>query len=312
MVYILALVYESNSLSALQPLNNHSTDLLSNVLRNPNVFVKEAAKLDPQVLKQVLGLLEGLLTVSNDAEKKLSDTLSEKKRAAQLSEAAVATAVSNRDTAKTALDSANTLLVTKEGELTTAKDTDKIKQREKEAAQKEWDDSSSDSDNEQKVLRDVIALLQDLLPDRCVGGSELHGTAQEGKVIACKGSFTGHPKDAGFCGTGWHTCNGEDVHVTYKVTKPQSTSFSGCYVYDSMNDCNGCWKHCENNATPVKQGGCLDRDAGHDLAGMGKNCNVHGSSACLVDARSNVVGYNRNGCSVNGAPADGGVMCCKD
>jgi len=152
-------------------------------------------------------------------------------------------------------------------------------------------------------------------PGGCTGGSVLAGTALAGKVIACKGSFTGHPKDAGFCGTGWHTCNGKDVHVTYKVTKAQSTSFKGCYVYDSMNDCNGCWEHCGVVATPVKKGSCVASAAGngYDLAAMGLDCMVYSFSACLVDVRSNVaLNYNRNGCSVNKVPSNGGVMCCKN
>ena len=135
--------------------------------------------------------------------------------------------------------------------------------------------------------------------------------AIENKVAACEGSFTGNIRDSPLCNDGWHVCNGLDVYSHYQITAAMARKIPGCFAYDSMNDCGGCWEHCEDNAVELKSG-CIDSGSGHDLAGMGAGCNMYGSGACIADSRSNTKGYSRSGCVVTNVPSGGGVMCCID
>jgi hypothetical protein len=131
------------------------------------------------------------------------------------------------------------------------------------------------------------------------------------EVAACEGSFSGDIRASPLCNEGWHVCNGRDIYSHYQITASMAQQIPGCFAYDSMNDCSGCWEHCENNAVELKSG-CLDSGSGHDLTGMGSGCNINvGAKACIQDSRSNIVGgYVRSGCVVNSVPSGGGVVCC--
>ena len=130
-------------------------------------------------------------------------------------------------------------------------------------------------------------------------------------VAACEGSFSGKIRSSPVCNDEWHVCNGRDIYSHYQITAAMAQQIPGCFAYDSMNDCSGCWEHCEDNAVELKPG-CLDSGHGHDLTGMGSGCNINvdGTKACIQDSRSNIVGYGRTGCVVNSVPSGGGVMCC--
>ena len=84
-------------------------------------------------------------------------------------------------------------------------------------------------------------------------------------VAACAGTYTGlvHQSSAqAICDDGWHVCRGfgsTDMSSYISViTYAQATSFSGCYVYDSANDCDKCHTSCSLGYTDP--GTCLTSD----------------------------------------------------
>jgi len=143
----------------------------------------------------------------------------------------------------------------------------------------------------------------------CASGNNPTAYVVDGELASCVGDFTGHVRDAPLCASGWHVCSGRDIYSHFQVTNAMASVVSGCFAYDAMNDCNGCWEHCMDDAVELKPG-CLDSGSGHDLTGMGTGCSVGGAGACLQDTRSNIAGYGRSGCEVSSVPTGGGVMCC--
>ena len=137
-------------------------------------------------------------------------------------------------------------------------------------------------------------------------------------ISACKGTFSGNIQTAGtkaLCASGWHVCKGQDVWDK-KLSKSAHDSLPGCYAFDSMHDCGGCWSNCHDK--PSKSGingksGCLDKGAGHDLAGFGKDCKAYGGPSCVsssfrIDVSDLV---SRSGCEIKKI-TNGGVLCCKN
>eukprot|EP00928_Gymnodinium_smaydae_P053325 TRINITY_DN37339_c0_g1_i1.p1 TRINITY_DN37339_c0_g1~~TRINITY_DN37339_c0_g1_i1.p1 ORF type:complete len:375 (+),score=7.83 TRINITY_DN37339_c0_g1_i1:516-1640(+) len=132
-------------------------------------------------------------------------------------------------------------------------------------------------------------------------------------VYACKSDPTGQDiEDAPGCGSLYRVCTGADIHLAFKVTYAEATSFDGCYAYNSNNGCNQCFTSCDAPSTanllrdpkaPSKDQCPMERH----IPGMGKGCSGQSSSAsCLGDGR--IDAQTQPGCDVQEHLS--GVMCC--
>lgn len=150
------------------------------------------------------------------------------------------------------------------------------------------------------------------------GNAEAYYPYSNNKLVAaCPGSFTGDINGIqaqAMCSPGWHVCNGADIWAA-QIAKTEGDALPGCYVFNSMHDCGGCWSQCSD--TPQKAGindvfGCLRSGNSHTLAGLGAACTPKDHSSCLGATWGSVADskfISRNGCFVNSI-ANGGVLCC--
>jgi hypothetical protein len=147
--FLLFLVCGSNALNALVPVNvTKPTNLMEKVMADPKKFVAEVSNVDPAALAEIISLLEGLLTTSTNQEQDLQDKADEETaKAVQTAEEVLVT-----QAAVEAAQQAHTAAVN-------AHDTQEIA---KDIAVAEHADQSVGLDAEQKVLRDVIDMLNGL------------------------------------------------------------------------------------------------------------------------------------------------------
>ena len=155
----------------------------------------------------------------------------------------------------------------------------------------------------------------------CADGSSEGLVKTHFSVSACAGTFSGPiggEKAGDICDAGWHVCNGLDVWEA-ELTLSDRSDLPGCYVFDSMHDCGGCWLTCSDkpklSAINGYTKGCLDSGAGHDIGAFGAGCTFSTSPSCVsTKFRSDAnTGITRSGCNIKSIPAGkGGVLCCKD
>ena len=131
-------------------------------------------------------------------------------------------------------------------------------------------------------------------------------------IAACPGTVKGHHvSDASRCAPGWHVCTGVDVFAL-SITFAEATSFSGCYAFDSNNDCQGCFPTCREGpaSASINGRGCdVAGPTDPDLHGMGRDCGYAAPDeySCLRDGR---LFTNNPGCSITVDLS--GSICCKD
>jgi len=169
--YLIAFLCGTNSL----PLQNidrllqasvaagkESPDLLESIKSNPAEFVSEMQQLDPTALKNVIALLEGLLATSEARETTLIDELGAANTALDAAGVDVVQKEDAKNSADQAVADAQQVAAAASTDLDNARSHRADKQDVKDAAQTAHDDELPDLNNEQQVLRDVIAMLQAL------------------------------------------------------------------------------------------------------------------------------------------------------
>jgi len=173
------LIYGVMSFKSLQPATHfeHAPSLLQMYKKNPAKFMEEMSKVDPDRVSEIIGLLQGLLEESEGRQATIeqelqdaSDNLGEASNNLLDAEDALTNAVSARETAEN-------VLATSEGvrdEAQIAHDT----------AVQIHDDQVDGLNGEVQVLRDVVAMLQTLLPS----GS---GWSEFSRDVACEGNGAG-------------------------------------------------------------------------------------------------------------------------
>jgi len=150
-------------------------DLLSSIESNPKEFVAQMQQLDPTALKNVITLLEDLLSTSEAREAQLiaelddastalgaaAQVVVEKEDSKNSADQAV---IDTQEAADQAVANAQQVAATASTALDNARSHHADKQTVKDAAQTAHDDELPGLNNEQQVLRDVIAMLNGL-PD---------------------------------------------------------------------------------------------------------------------------------------------------
>jgi len=176
----------------LKPLNQSQNlkSLLDNVVLDPKKFVAEVAKLDPVALNTIIVLLRELLTTSEQRETTLNGNIDDANTALNGASTAVANAETDLDAAKaavadakadleeverqaaadiaaaeTALAEAQQAKGNRQGELDDAKEHHQNKVQEKTDAEDALSGETDSLVHEQKVLREVIAILEGLHGD---------------------------------------------------------------------------------------------------------------------------------------------------
>lgn len=160
-IFVYTFVANADPMSILQPVKQMS--LLEKFKANPNAFVSEMSEADPAVLRQILSMLDGLLTTSESREGELVDNLGQKESALNdangrvvAAQGVLAQAVTNQAHADAAVAAANADLAARQAEQGQA-------QVEKDDAQHEHDSEIDALNDEQAVLRQVIDLLKNLM-----------------------------------------------------------------------------------------------------------------------------------------------------
>ena len=102
----------------------------------------------------------------------------------------------------------------------------------------------------------------------CASGSRagFTDTALFPTVAACAGDFNGSIAYAGsLCSRGWEVCDGSTfrgLQIGYSAI----TAISGCFAYNSAQDCDGCFAECASSTPVIGAGnGCFD-SSGHNVS----------------------------------------------
>merc|ERR1719150_900346 len=197
-------------------------NVLAEIRSNPQKFISEVQNLDPVALRHIINLLEDLLANSEAREAHLDADLENKKAALSGADGDVVDAEDVLDDANQAVADAQTVvgekedLVTqaegavaaaqgvlgeKQGDVTAAesdlaakKEVHKTKKAEKEASEEAHNAEVPDLNDEQSVLRDVIAILEDL-----------HGRQGSQPTAAPTQAPAVLPSHIHNCGGGWYS-----------------------------------------------------------------------------------------------------------
>jgi len=130
---------------------------------NPNAFISEMSKADPLVLKQIISLLEGLLTTSEDREGELVDNLDQKQTALDDANGRLVAAQTVLSQATAAQAAADAAVIAANDDLAAKHAEQGVAQTERDDAQQQHDSEIDSLNDEQAVLRQVIDILQNLL-----------------------------------------------------------------------------------------------------------------------------------------------------
>jgi len=138
-------------------------------MKDPKKFVAEVAEVDPAALSNIITLLEGLLTTSQDTEadliNKVNDETQKSLQTAEHvmdAERALEDAEALQTTAEQNLENAKAVVQTKQQQLAQRKQDHDDQKARQDLAQKEHDDVIDSLNNEQQVLIDVIRMLKEL------------------------------------------------------------------------------------------------------------------------------------------------------
>jgi hypothetical protein len=149
---------------------NSSNSVLMQFRNNPAAFISAMSKADPNTLREVLSLLNQLLTTSQEREDELIDFLNQKIAELGSADDAVASAQGVLDDAVAAqavaehnLRTSQANVASAEADLANKVDVQNNKQTEKNDAQANHDASIDTLNDEQAVLTQVIEILTDLL-----------------------------------------------------------------------------------------------------------------------------------------------------
>lgn len=160
-IFVYTFVANADPMSILQPVKQMS--LLEKFKANPNAFVSEMSEADPAVLRQILSMLDGLLTTSENREGELVDNLGQKQSALNdangrvvAAQGVLAQAVTNQAHADAAVAAANADVGDAQADQVQA-------QVERDDAQQAHDSEIDSLNDEQAVLRQVIEILKNLL-----------------------------------------------------------------------------------------------------------------------------------------------------
>jgi len=160
-IFVCVFIAKADPISILQPIKQMS--LLEKFKADPKAFVSQLSEADPQVLRQILTLLDGLLTTSENREGELVDNLNQKQSALNDANGRVVAAQGVLDQAlldQTAADAA-VIAATADVAAQTVEQNQAIIERDD--AQQEHDSEIDSLNDEQAVLRQVIDILTNLL-----------------------------------------------------------------------------------------------------------------------------------------------------
>jgi len=158
----------------IQSIHPHhdAKDVLHLFKKNPMELVSMMQNVDPAQLQQVISLLEGMLTDSKDLEAKLQTKVNDTSQD-------LAQAVIEADNAKHTVDKLNEELTAAELTHNKSLEVVDLKEDELSIAEKELNDQHPSLIQEQKVLRQVIEMLENLSgpsDGKCSSHSECSNT----------------------------------------------------------------------------------------------------------------------------------------
>jgi hypothetical protein len=137
--------------------------MLEKFKKDPKGFVAQMSDADPDTLRTILGLLNDLLTTSNDRETHLSGNLDTAESELDAANGAVIAAEGVLSGAEQDQTDANVAVAAATGDLADKRDAQGVAQTQKNDAQESYDDAIGSLDDEQEVLKKVIAILTELL-----------------------------------------------------------------------------------------------------------------------------------------------------
>jgi len=144
---------------------NHQKSSVTQIIKNPKKFIAEMSKADPDAVQSIIDMLEQLIA---DNENTVSAILQHVDDTAQALNAASAQVVADED----ALGSAQGDEASAELALSEAETAEASAETAKTEAQGVYDGEIDTLNNEQQVLREVIALLESLLSGSDPGSEE--------------------------------------------------------------------------------------------------------------------------------------------
>jgi len=239
--FLFFLVCESTFLGSLVPSNETlpSNNLMKQIMTDPKKFVAEVSKVDPSELANIISLLEGLLETSEGYEQDLINKVDdETAKALQSAEdlvdaqGAVEDAQGAVEDAQAVVEDAKAALEQREQEEQAASAAHNAQEQAKAVAVQEHADLEGGLNNEQEVIREVIAMLQGLHPS---SHSDLDCPAEWASIdqLYCNGGCTWDSD---------HHCGQGDADIFCRLTtcNPASTATSFSIGIASSSPCFSC------------------------------------------------------------------------
>lgn len=156
-----------------KPTKMSHSSVLVQFRKNPSAFVAQMSKANPDTLREVLGLLRGLLSTSDDRENHLITTLDGANNELNSANGDVADAQTVLSDAQTDLGNAENAVVGAESDLGEKEAVAAQKLTEKNDAQSNHDAEIDSLNEEQAMITEVIEILEDLLGRQTPSEGEL-------------------------------------------------------------------------------------------------------------------------------------------
>lgn len=153
----ISVAYAANTTAIKEPT------LIQQFRNHPNAFVAQMQKADPDTLRQILDLLDGLLVTSQNTESNLWNTLESKKGALATANTNVLNAEGVLDDSQIAKDAADLAVADATGDLSDKNGVQTEKETKRDDAKAAYDSEIDSLNDEQTVLLQVIGILGELL-----------------------------------------------------------------------------------------------------------------------------------------------------
>jgi len=196
-------------------------------MKDPKKFVAEVAEVDPAALSNIITLLEGLLTTSQDTEadliNKVNDETQKSLQTAEHvmdAERALEDAEALQTTAEQNLENAKAVVQTKQQQLAQRKQDHDDQKARQDLAQKEHDDVIDSLNNEQQVLIDVIRMLKELHESQNAEESPASATDNY-RIDNCQGRMFGGSMGSELPDVwGFHIWAGKELYIFAGIEQP--------------------------------------------------------------------------------------------
>merc|ERR1719150_493609 len=190
--------------------------MLQKFKHDPKYFVSQMSEADPRTLRTILGLLNDMLTTSEDRELHLHGNWDTAQNELDVANADVIAAEGVLSGAVQDQTDADTTLAAADADLIAKRDVQTVAQTEKDDAQTAYDDAIDSLDDEQAVLQNVISILSELLAKQPPQATDNY------RIDNCQGRMFGRSigidlPDA----RGFHIwANGQELYIFAGIEQP--------------------------------------------------------------------------------------------